>query len=134
MRELIKEIYDHKDKNDPKICFFMMEFIKNKQINSIEELKEDEDNHYTLLDPSGKKKLTDLEILERLYNSYDEDYDDYTSCSVDDQKALDALNEEYVTTDDMDTKFIDLIKIYSILNWDLALPYRTYKYIVEDRL
>ena len=134
MRDLIKEIYDHKDKNDPKICFFMMEFIKNKEINSLEELKKNEEDHYTLIHPSGPKMLTDLEILDRLYSVYDNDYEEYTNSTVDDQKALDELNKEYVTTDDVDKKFIDIIKMYSILNWDLALPYRTYKYIVEDKL
>ena len=134
MKELIKNIIDHKDSNDPKVCFFLMEYIKNHEVESLEDLKQREDNYFTILDPSGDKKLTDLEIVERLYEDYENDYDDYMSCSVDNKNKLDRLNEEYLTTDDLEKKFIYLIKMYTILDWDLVLPYHAYNYILEDKL
>ncbi|MBQ4032043.1 MAG: hypothetical protein II625_09845 [Bacilli bacterium] len=134
MKELIKNIIDHKNSNDPKVCFFLMEYLKNNEVESAEDLKTLEDKYFTILDPSGDKKLTDLEIVERLYEDYENDYDDYMSCSVDNKKELDKLNEEFLTTDDLEKKFINLIKMYTILDWDLALPYHTYNYILEDKL
>mgnify|MGYP007069910801 CR=1 FL=1 len=131
MKELIDNIYQHKNSNSPKICFFMMEYIKSRNISSLEELIKKEENRYTL---ASGRKYTDLEIVDLLYEAYDEDYDDYMACSVDDKEMLDSLNEQFLNTDDIDIKFINLIKMYTILDWDLALPYHTYMYILKDRL
>ena len=131
MKELIKNVYEHRRNNDPKICFFMMEFIKNRKIVSLEDLKQREEDSFT---SSEGRRFTDSEIIEKLYEGYNDDYDDYMRCSIEDQKKIDDLNEEFLNTEDVDTKYIALIKIYTILDWDLALPYHTYKYILEDRL
>jgi hypothetical protein len=131
MKELIDNIYQHKNSNSPKICFFMMEYIRNRNINSLEELRKKEEGSYTLV---NGKKYTDLEIVDLLYEAYDNDYDDYMACSLDDKNRLDELNEQFLNTDDMDTKFICLIKMYNILDWDLVLPYHAYMYILQDRL
>ena len=131
MKELIKNVYEHRRNNDPKICFFMMEFIKNRKIVSLEDLKQREEDSFT---SSEGRRFTDSEIIEKLYEKYNDDYDDYMRCSIEDQKKIDNLNEKFLNTEDVDTKYISLIKIYTILDWDLALPYHTYKYILEDRL
>lgn len=131
MKELIDNIFQHKNGNSPKICFYLIEYIKNRNINSVEELFKKEDGSYTLV---NGRKYTDLEIVDLLYEAYDNDYDDYMACSEDDKDTLDELNEQFLNTDDLDTKFICLIKMFSILDWDIVLPYRTYMYILEDRL
>jgi hypothetical protein len=134
MKELVKSIIDHKDYNDPKIVFFLIECIKKHNINSLDDLKKYEDSHYIIIDPEGDIVLTEQEIIDRLYKDYDDDYDDYMALDVDKQSKLDELNEEFLKTDDIDKKFINLIKMYSLMDWDLALPYRAYNYIIEDKL
>lgn len=131
MRELIKNIIDHKNTNNPKVCFFLMELIKQYEADSVERLKEIEDSHFT---PVREEKLSDEEILNRLYHDYDEDYDDYMNCTVDEKALLDKLNKEYLESNDIDTKYIKIIMIYTILDWDLVLPYHAYNYILEDKL
>ena len=134
MKELIEKIIEHKNKNDRKIIFSVMEFIKKYEVQSEEQLKVLEDKNYTLLDINGNVKLSDEEIVNNLYHEYDEDYDDYTACSLEERTKLDKLNEEYLSASDIDTKFIILIKMYSILDWDLVLPYHAYKYILGDKM
>ena len=113
MKELIDNIYNHKNENNLKVCFFMMEFIKKRKISSLGALKKFEEDSYTFV---FGKKLTDLEIIKRLYENYDANYDDYMACSIGDQEKLDRLNDEFLNTEDVDTKFISLIKIYTIIN------------------
>ena len=131
MRELIKNIVEHKNSNNPKVCFFLIELIKQYEAESPERLKEIEDGHFT---PLREGKLSDEQILERLYHSYEEDYDDYMNCTIDERNLLDKLNQEFLESNDIDTKYIKIILIYTILDWDLVLPYHAYNYILEDRL
>ena len=56
------------------------------------------------------------------------------NCNYKEKKTLNELNEEFLQTSDNDQKYINLIKMYTILDWDLVLPYHCYLYVMEDRL
>lgn len=131
MNELIKNIVLHKNTNSPKIIFYLMEFIKNNSVQSLDELQQLEDAYYTLVDST---KYSDEEIINKLYKDYTDDYDDYMNCTDEEKRKLDELNEEFLHSSDNDQKYIILIKMYTILDWDLVLPYHCYLYVMEDRL
>ena len=131
MRELVNNIIEHKNTNDPKICFFLIEAIKQYNVESLEQLKKIEDDFFT---PVEEEKMSDEKVLERLNDYLYDDEEDYNNCSLDEQKRIDELKKEFNESKDIDTKYIDIIKIFTILDWDMLLPYHTYKYILDDKL
>lgn len=132
MKELIDNIHDHSRVNDPKICFFLMELIKNNEINSLEELKVYEDNNFIPINTN--EKPSDEVILNNLYNSYLTDITHHDLLSVDEVDELDKLGLKFEQERNLDNKYIIMIKMYSLLDWTLYLPYHAYKYIMEDKL
>lgn len=131
MNELISNIILHKNTNSPKIIFNLMEYIKKYSINSLDELQKSEDDRFT---PVDSTRYEDEKIISKLYSDYSDDYDDYMNCTDEEKRRLDELNEEFLQISDNDQKYINLIKMYTILDWDLVLPYHCYLYVMEDRL
>lgn len=129
---LLKNIADHKTMNDPKICFMLMTLIHSLNIKTEEELKEYEKNNFTF--PSSNKVLNDEEIAKSMFDSFVSDVTHFDYLSVEDESELKDLYDKYLKTTEIDDKYIILIKIYSILDWGVHIPYHAYKYILEDRL
>ena len=130
--DLLKNIADHKTTNDPKICFMLMRLIDQLKIETEEQLKEYEINNFTF--PSSNKVLNEEEIAAFMFDSFTHDTNHFDYLSVQDESELKDLYNEYLKTTDLEKKFIILIKIYSILDWGVHVPYHAYKYILEDKL
>ena len=136
MNELINNINEHKNDKNQKLCLQLIELIERYGFNSVEEIKQNEIDHFTLVRPRGNEKMTDEEILDRLYSYLnDEDfYEDYEMCNRNDKRMIDLLKQEFSIIYDNEQKYLNIINIFSLLDWDIFLPYHTYKYIVEGKL
>ena len=134
MNELINNLLKYKDDFNSKICLELIEYIKHYDINSLEDLRNREIERYILLNPFGNVQMTDEEIITSLFddsNNYDEDR---LNCSFADKSEAALLKSEILNIDNVDLRYINLIKIYSLYNLDMVLPYRAYKYIVEGKI
>ena len=132
MDDLIRAILAHQKHNDRKLITELAEQIRRYRLETEAQLKRLEDNRFT---PVEQDRMTDEMIQERLYHDYDAyGYDDYMECSEQDKDKLDALEKHYLASDDPDERFLDLIRIYSLMGWDMQLPYHTYQYILADKL
>ena len=89
---------------------------------------------YTILNPYGNIKMTDEEIIANLFDDSNSCEEDKINCSFVDKREADLLKSEILNIDNIDLRFINLIKIYSLYNWDMVLPYHAYEYIVGSRI
>ncbi len=131
MSELITNIYKHK-KNDPKIVYHLMNLIDTNDFKSVMELQKYEDDKYTIADTGNK--LSDEEIVKQLFESYVVDTTHYDYLDASKETDLKILHDEFLAETDIDKKRILIIKIFSILDWGIPLPFYAYKYVMEDKL
>ena len=134
MNELINNLLKYKDDYNSKICLEVVDYIKRYEINSLEDLKNSEMKRYTILNPYGNIKMTDEEIIANLFDDSNSCEEDKINCSFVDKREADLLKSEILNIDNIDLRFINLIKIYSLYNWDMVLPYHAYEYIVGSRI
>ena len=130
MNELISKIDEHKLDNDPKICYELLDLIINCEINSLEELKKLEEQKFTI----NGILLLEEDIVESLYNAYISDFTHIEKLEKEDNSRLIVLENEYKKAENIEDKIIILIKMYSIMNWSMELPYRAYCLIMENKL
>lgn len=130
MNGLIENIYEHK-KNDPKIVHYLMDLLDRTGIKSALELQQYENGRYTIAETG--QKLTDEEILRQLELAFvnDETHFDYLDTLQ--ESELKVLYEQFKQAD-IENKKILIIKIYSILDWGVPLPFEAYKLMMEDKL
>ena len=136
MNDLIKNILDHKTEKNQKLCEGLIELIQRYGFNTVEEIEQNEADHFTLVRPGGNVRMTDEEIQKRLYSYLDgeEFEEDFESCSLNDKAMIDLLTQQFTIIKSIDQKYINIINIFAMLDWDIFLPYHTYKYIVEGKL
>ena len=104
MNELVRSIVVHKNSNNPKVIFNLLEYIKKHSVNSLDDLQRLEDEYFT---PVESTKDDDLTIINKLYSDYNDNYDDYMNCTSEEQSKLDELNEDFLQTNDVGQKYID---------------------------
>ena len=85
MMDMLKNIALHKASN-PKLCFMLMSLIHRLNINSLEELKNYEDNNFIF--PPSKTKINDEEIAQMLFDSFINDVNHYDYLSIEDESDL----------------------------------------------
>ena len=136
MNDLIKNINNHKKEKNQKLCEKLIELIQRYEFNTVEEIEQNEINHFTLIRPNGNVRMTDEEILKRLYSYLDgEEFEgDFDSCSLNDKAMIDLLKQQFKVIKSIEQKYINIINIFAILDWDIFLPYHTYKYIMEGKI
>ncbi len=136
MNELINIINEHRTSDNDELCSQLVELIQRCSYNSETELEQYEIAHFTLVLPHGNIRLTDEQILYRLYRYLDDEefYEDYNSCSETQQSRIDLLQEEFEVTDSIERKYLCIIEIFLELGWDLFLPYHAYRFIMEGKL
>ena len=136
MNDLIKNINNHKTEKNQKLCEKLIELIQRYEFNTVEEIEQNEINHFTLIRPNGNVRMTDEEILKRLYSYLDgEEFEgDFDSCSLNDKAMIDLLKQQFKVIKSIEQKYINIINIFAILDWDIFLPYHTYKYIMEGKI
>ena len=136
MNDLISNINKHKNEKNHKLCEELIDLIERYNFNSIEEIEKNEIDHFTLARPNGSIRMSDEEVLNRLfrYLSGEEFYESLENCSPSNQAMIDLLKKEFQITKSIEQKYLNIINIFAMLDWDIFLPYHTYKYIMEGKI
>ncbi len=126
MNNLLKNINEHKEKNNISVCYHLYNFIDEHNINTEEEL----------MDFENKLHITnDIKIRNKL--KYDAYVSDITHLEKLDENAIAELvkyEDLYLTEIDDVMKIKYLILIYEINEWEMVFPYAAYKLIIKDLL
>lgn len=124
MNSLLKNINEHKEKNNISVCYHLYNFIIQHKINSEEELKIAEDKMFLTNDIRVRNDIK--------YNSYLADRTHLEKLDANDIAELVKYEDLYEkeTNEFIKTKY--LILIYEINEWEMYFPYIVYKLIVED--
>jgi len=132
MKEMMEQIYNHKMSNDSRICFSLTELIDALKFESIDALRDYEDKLCTI--GSTGERLSEEKMIDKLYNSFVSDHSHYETVSVENETKIMSLYEEFSKASNNEEKIIILLKIYSLLDWGIPLPYTAYNLILEDKL
>lgn len=126
MNNLLKNINEHKEKNNISVCYHLYNFIIQHKAESEEELKKLEDKMFN---------TNDIKIRNEIkYNSYVTDITHLEKLDANDITKLVKYEDLYEneTNELMKTKY--LILIYEINEWELFFPYTAYQLIIKDML
>ena len=126
MVELLKNIEEHKDNNNIRICYNLCTLIINNNIQKEEDLKRIEDSFFNTNDINKRNEIK--------YNAY---LSDITHIEKFDQNVIAELNDyekAYESTEDELIKTKCLIFIYDLIEWDFIFPYTAYKLMLADQL
>ena len=126
MNNLLKNINEHKEKNNISVCYHLYNFIIQHKAESEEELKKLEDKMFN---------TNDIKIRNEIkYNSYVTDITHLEKLDANDIAKLVKYEDLYEneTNELMKTKY--LILIYEINEWELFFPYTAYQLIIKDML
>ena len=126
INKLLCLINDHKTTNDIKICFQLYEYIKENEINSIDELKKCENRNFFTEDLKQRNEI--------LYFAYITDNTHLDKYDQNIYSKLNELNDKYLSLEDEGQKAITLIKIYNIIHWQLKYPYIAFCAIIKDEM
>lgn len=126
MNNLLKNINEHKEKNDISVCYHLYNYIIQHKINSEEDLKMMEDN---MFDTENVKIRNDIK-----FNSYVMDTTHHEKLDANDIAKLVEYEDLYEKENDEFIKTKYIILIYELNEWELFFPYTAYKLIMEDRL
>lgn len=124
MNDLLKNINEHKEKNNISVCYHLYNFIVQHKINSELDLKNAENNLYSTDDAKVRNDIK--------YNAYISDKTHLEKLDANDIAELVKYEDLYITeiNDLIKTKY--LILIYEINEWEMIFPYTAYKLIVND--
>ena len=126
MNNLLKNINEHKEKNNISVCYHLYNFIIQHKAESEEELKKIEDKMFN---------TNDIKIRNEIkYNSYVTDITHLEKLDANDIAKLVKYEDLYEneTNELMKTKY--LILIYEINEWELFFPYTSYQLIIKDMM
>lgn len=126
MVELLKNIDEHKDKNDILVCYELCNYIIKNNIKSEEDLKEKEYKNFNTED------LNQINTIK--YNEYLKDITHLENFDQNIISKLVQIEDEYESSTDELIKCKCIIKIYSLINWEFYFPYTAYKLIINDKL
>lgn len=126
MNNLLKNINEHKEKNNVSVCYHLYNLIVKHKINTEE----------NLMDLENKLHITDdIKVRNKLkYNAYISDTTHLEKLDANDIAELVKYEDLYLaeSNDIMKTKY--LILIYEINEWEMVFPYTAYKLIIKDLL
>ena len=123
---IFSTINKHKNRNNISICYGLYTLVMAGKMRNIDELKQYEDRlHWTDVDEQR---------LNSAYNAYLSDFTHHEKLDSNDMAKCILLEERFDNADTLEKKYISIILLYSILNWDNRFPYQTYLLICQDKL
>jgi len=123
---IFSTINRHKYRNSTSPCYSLYALVMAGKIRNIDELKQYEDRlHWT---------DEDEQRLNSAYNAYLTDFTHHEKLDSNDMAKCILLEERFENADTFEKKYISIILLYSILNWDNRFPYQTYLLICQDKL
>lgn len=125
--DLIKELKKHQNKDNLPIIKELSDIIKESNIQTLDQLKEFEEEIFKTNNKNLSKKEKINYAFEIMIPSYD-----YESLTFEEIQIYKTYRNNILTREDDDEKIKNLIKLYSLSNRELTFPFEAYNLIIND--
>lgn len=125
---LVNELLKNINNDNNYLVMDLTDLIIACKFNEEEELKKYEDSKFTI----DGKVLSDEERVNYCISILDPSYD-YENLEYEEIQVYKELKNNIDKSSDLDTKIINIIKIFSLTHRDLYLPYQAYKLIINKK-
>lgn len=125
---LVNELLKNINNDNNYLVMDLTDLINACKFNDEEELKKYEDSKFTI----DGKVLSDEERVNYCISILDPSYD-YENLEYEEIQVYKELKNNIDKSSDLDTKIINIIKIFSLTHRDLYLPYQAYKLIINKK-
>ena len=125
------KIYSKINDENKKIVEELLDIIESEELHSLEDLKKHQDNLFKI-DGKYMNKNEKINYCINLINN-----SPYLSEDLDFLEVRDLADMRYKLNDDNCSdieKEILIIKIFSLVDYNMMLPYSAYKFILDDKI
>ena len=126
---LIRNLLKHQNKDNLPITKELSDIIKKSNIQTLEQLKEFEEEIFK----TNNKKLSKKEKINYAFEIMIPSYD-YEFLTFEEIQIYKTYRNNILTMENDDEKIKNLIKLYSLANRELVFPFEAYNLIINDEL